>query len=79
MSDIVNKKYKISVHTINNSFLYAVEFYKNFILLRDKIKAGADLVRTITSNISNRCLLWLYKLFTKHYMKTGTRLPKKGL
>ena len=48
MSDIVDKKYKISVHTINNSFLYAVEFYKNFILLRDKIEAGADLVRTIT-------------------------------
>ena len=30
-------------------FLHAVEFYKNFIPLRDKIEAGADLVRTITS------------------------------
>ena len=29
--------------------LYAVEFYKNYIPLRDKVEAGADLVRTITS------------------------------
>ena len=27
----------------------ALEFYKIFIPLRDKIEAGADLVRTITS------------------------------
>ena len=54
MSDIVYKKYKISVHTIKNSIvsLYAVEFYKSFIPLRDKIEAGADLVRTITSIIN---------------------------
>ena len=48
MSDIVTKKCEISVHTIIVS-LYAVESYKNFIPLRDKIEAGADLVRTITS------------------------------
>ena len=60
MSDIVNKKYKFSVHTIIVS-LYAVEFYKNFIPLRDKIEAGTDLVRTITSCI----LVW-----TENSLKT---------
>ena len=29
--------------------MYAGEFYKNFLSLRDKVEAGADLVRTITS------------------------------
>ena len=51
MSAIVNKKYKISVHTINNT---RWNFQKNFIPLTDhKIEAGADLVRTITSNKSS--------------------------
>ena len=50
MSDIVYKKYKISVHKINKVPLCAVKFYKSFIPLRDKIEAGADLVRTITSD-----------------------------
>ena len=53
MSDIVNKKCEISVHTIVS--LYAVESYKNFIPLRDKLEVGADLVRTITS--LSRCIL----------------------
>ena len=30
-------------------------FYLNFIALRDKIKAGADLVRTITSSCYRSC------------------------
>ena len=53
MSDIIYKKYKISVHTINNCFLiiYAVEFYKNFLPLRDKIEAVADFVRTSTRQL----------------------------
>ena len=53
MSDIVNKKYEISGSSYNNIVsLYAVESYKNCIPLRDKIEAGADLVRTVTSIIS---------------------------
>ena len=31
--------------------LYAVEFYKNFLPLRDKIEAAADFVRTITRQL----------------------------
>ena len=52
MLSVLTKKYQISVHTIKLIIvsLYVVGFYKNFILLRDKIEAGADLVRTITSN-----------------------------
>ena len=50
MSDIAHKKYKISVHTINNSFLIRSGIYKNFIASTNKIEAGADFVRTTTSN-----------------------------
>ena len=32
-----------------------MEFYKNIIPLRDKIEAGADLVKTITSLIIGWC------------------------
>ena len=41
MSDIVYKNIKFQLTQWN--------FYKNFIPVTDKIEAGADLVRTITS------------------------------
>ena len=59
------KNYKISVHTINNSFLIKQwNFYKNFIPLRDKIEAGADLARTITSTCYTKKQEYLQKYWS---------------
>ena len=43
------KKYQILVHTINNSLLIRSGISYELYPLRNKIEAGADLVRTITS------------------------------
>ena len=46
MSDVVDKKYKISVDTINNSFLIHSGIFIRilFVPFTDKTEAGADLV-----------------------------------
>ena len=53
--------------------LYAVESYKNFIPLRDKVEAGADLVRTITSYIIlSDCTCAVMNQFCRLYFKVWT-------